>query len=185
MGPCSGRACSGRACSGMEAEKNSGPAWRRARLGSGPAIQRQAACKPGSVPRTALASAAERRPFIWDADCSTPLATNPDGGSGSGSRARNAGPRHPYSVLLPTGLAMPTPLLAPRCALTAPFHPCPPGIARSRAGGLLSVALSLNRASRRGPPGVTRRRASAEPGLSSNVAQPPRPRPSGRLTRFK
>jgi hypothetical protein len=30
---------------------------------------------------------------------------------------------HPYSVLLPVGFAMPSPLLGTRCALTAPFHP--------------------------------------------------------------
>ena len=33
--------------------------------------------------------------------------------------------RRPYSVLLPVGFAMPLPLPAARCALTAPFHPCP------------------------------------------------------------
>jgi hypothetical protein len=32
-------------------------------------------------------------------------------------------PRYPYSVLLPVGLAMPSALPRPRCALTAPFHP--------------------------------------------------------------
>jgi hypothetical protein len=31
----------------------------------------------------------------------------------------------PYSVLLPVGFTMPVPLLGPRCALTAPFHPYP------------------------------------------------------------
>ena len=30
----------------------------------------------------------------------------------------------PYSVLLPVWFAMPFPLPDPRCALTAPFHPC-------------------------------------------------------------
>ena len=34
--------------------------------------------------------------------------------------------RHPYSVLLPVGFAMPPPLPGARCALTAPFHPYPP-----------------------------------------------------------
>ena len=34
-----------------------------------------------------------------------------------------AGEHRPYSVLLPVGLAMPSPLPGPRCALTAPFHP--------------------------------------------------------------
>ena len=37
---------------------------------------------------------------------------------------RNALPRRPYSVLLPVGFAVPFPLPGPRCALTAPFHPC-------------------------------------------------------------
>jgi len=32
-------------------------------------------------------------------------------------------PRRPYSVLLPVGFAVPSPLPETRCALTAPFHP--------------------------------------------------------------
>jgi hypothetical protein len=68
-----------------------------------------------------------------------------------------------YLVLLPVGFSLPPPLPAARCALTAPFHPClPPGVPK-RAGGVLSVALSLGSP----PPGVTRHRASVEPGLSS------------------
>ena len=35
-------------------------------------------------------------------------------------------PSRPYSVLLPVGFTMPSPLPEPRCALTAPFHPCRP-----------------------------------------------------------
>jgi len=69
-------------------------------------------------------------------------------------------PCRPYSVLLPVGFALPTPLPETRCALTAPFHPCRPA---KRAGGLLSVALSLGSP----PPGVTRHRVPVEPGLSS------------------
>jgi hypothetical protein len=52
-------------------------------------------------------------------------ATNPDDsaemrfGAPEGRRGR------PYSVLLRVGLAMPLPLPAARCALTAPFHPYP------------------------------------------------------------
>jgi len=45
---------------------------------------------------------------------------------------------------------MPPPLPGARCALTAPFQPCPPP--RGGVGGLLSVALSLGSH----PPGVTR-----------------------------
>jgi hypothetical protein len=48
-----------------------------------------------------------------------------------------------------------------------------------RAGGLLSVALSLGSP----PPGVTRHRVSVEPGLSSpTAAEAGRRRPSGHLT---
>lgn len=64
----------------------------------------------------------------------------------------------PYSVLLPVGFTLPPSLPRARCALTAPFHPY-----RPKAGGLLSVALSLGSP----PPGVTRHRVSVEPGLSS------------------
>jgi len=33
--------------------------------------------------------------------------------------------RGPYSILLPVGFAVPLPLPVARCALAAPFHPCP------------------------------------------------------------
>ena len=46
---------------------------------------------------------------------------------------RIAPPRRPYSVLLPVGFAVPRPLPGTRCALTAPFHPCPPVPKRGRA----------------------------------------------------
>ena len=82
--------------------------------------------------------------------------------------------RRPYLVLLPVGFTVPSPLPAPRCALTAPFHPHPQ--ASTLAGRLLSVALSLGSP----PPGVTRHRVSVEPGLSSPGL--PRERPSGHLT---
>src|SRR5690606_10589631 len=47
--------------------------------------------------------------------------------TGLAPRARARTPGHPYLVLLPVGFALP--LLSPvaRCALTAPFHPCPAG----------------------------------------------------------
>jgi len=60
--------------------------------------------------------------------------------------------------LLPVGFAVPALLPGPRCALTAPFHPC-----LGKRGGLLSAALSLGSP----PPEVIRHRASKEPGLSS------------------
>src|SRR3954471_6194144 len=85
-------------------------------------------------------------------------------------------PRYrPYSVLLPVWFAMPVPLPDPRCALTAPFHPCP----IRRGGGSFSVALSLGLP----PPDVIRHRMSMEPGLSSPATFRRLPeRPSGRLT---
>ena len=79
----------------------------------------------------------------------------------------------PYSVLLPVGFALPRPLLAARCALTAPFHPYP----RRIRGGSISVALSLGSP----PPDVIRHRRCVEPGLSSDAALTARQRPSGRL----
>src|ERR1700704_5839893 len=68
----------------------------------------------------------------------------------------------PYSVLLPVWFAMPVPLPDPRCALTAPFHPC---LLRGE-GRSFSVALSLGSP----PPDVIRHRMSMEPGLSSSAA---------------
>ena len=89
---------------------------------------------------------------------------------------RSAG--RPYAVLLPVGFALPPPLPAARCALTAPFHPCRrPSRRRDGTGGLLSVALSLGSP----PPGVTRHRVSVEPGLSSPRPSRAEKRPSGRL----
>ena len=69
---------------------------------------------------------------------------------------------HPYSVLLPVWFAMPVPLPDPRCALTAPFHPC----CLRGGSGSFSVALSLGSP----PPDVIRHRMSMEPGLSSPAA---------------
>ena len=39
-----------------------------------------------------------------------------------------------YLVLLPVGFALPPPLPAARCALTAPFHPCRPGSPKGADG---------------------------------------------------
>src|SRR5438270_10876967 len=87
-----------------------------------------------------------------------------------------------YLVLLPVGFSLPPPLPAARCALTAPFHPCRPPAPRTGPiglGGMFSVALSLGSP----PPGVTRHRASVEPGLSSlrPAAKASGKRPSDRL----
>jgi hypothetical protein len=97
--------------------------------------------------------------------------------------------RRSYSVLLPVGFTVPLLLPGARWALTPPFHPYPARISarppvnrqtelKYRRGGLLSVALSLGSP----PPGVTRHRISAEPGLSSRAAfRRLRVRPSNRL----
>ena len=75
----------------------------------------------------------------------------------------------PYLVLLRTGFTLPDLLPDPRCALTAPFHPYRTVAGEpAKAGGLLSVALSLG--SRRA--GVTRRPVFMEPGLSSIPGEP-------------
>ncbi|MFM2045591.1 MAG: hypothetical protein RLY86_4167 [Pseudomonadota bacterium] len=41
------------------------------------------------------------------------------------TKALQPGHGRPYSVLLPVGFTMPPPSPGARCALTAPFHPCP------------------------------------------------------------
>ncbi len=63
-----------------------------------------------------------------------------------------------------------------RCRRRGALLPHPFTLTCPKTGGLLSAALSVG--SR--PPGVTRRRVSVEPGLSSNGRT--RPRPSGHLT---
>lgn len=123
----------------------------------------QRPCKPGSV----RGLSPPGRPFIWDARCRAPQATNPHAWAGSDLPLLPAAPRA-YSVLLPVGFAMPPLLPAARCALAAPFRPCrqplPEGI--GPGGGVFSVALSLGSP----PAGVTRHRRSLEPGLSSEVS---------------
>jgi hypothetical protein len=102
-------------------------------------------------------------------------------GRGRPTRVDRRHPCRPYSVLLPVGFAVPLPLPAARCALTAPFHPCRARLAPG-AGGLFSVALSLGSP----PAAVSRHRQSLEPGLSSTARFWPqsliaRQRPSSRL----
>ena len=81
----------------------------------------------------------------------------------------------PYLVLLPVGFALPPPLPAMRCALTAPFHPYRGRAEAPSRGGILSVALSLGSP----PPDVIRHRTSMEPGLSSPPCGGAAIRPSG------
>jgi hypothetical protein len=65
---------------------------------------------------------------------SLPTASSNQPGRQAWKPARTlARPRRPYSVLLPVGFAVPPTLPPARCALTAPFHPCPspPGLRRA------------------------------------------------------
>ena len=124
----------------------------------------QPACKPGSVrPLTEVsgATAIHLERLSPDASRDRPgrLAWK---GLDPCPKAKD--PRRPFLVLLPVGFTVPSPLPDTRWALTPPFHPCRATTAEAaKAGGLLSVALSLGSP----PPGVTRHRSSMEPGLSS------------------
>src|SRR4029079_15409623 len=74
----------------------------------------------------------------------------------------------PYSVLLPVGFAVPPPLPAARCALTAPFHPCRGKRNTPRRSVLCgTVPEPIPDCAGTDPPDVIRHRLSVEPGLSS------------------
>jgi hypothetical protein len=71
-----------------------------------------------------------------------------------------------YLVLLPVGFSLPSPLLATRCALTAPFHPCRPCNPRwDRMGSAVSFLWHSPWGRPRRP--LTGTVLSVEPGLSS------------------
>lgn len=86
----------------------------------------------------------------------------------------------PLLGLAPGGVCRAVPVAGAAVRSCRTLSPLPP----RRAGGLLSVALSLIPDRDPGPPGVTRHRRSAEPGLSSRPGRDPEPaaaRPSGRM----
>jgi len=86
-----------------------------------PEVWRQAACKPGSVPGRSRGTAIPL-------GCPSPDTSRDLPGRPARERACTLALRpcrRPYLVLLPVGFAVPQPLPAERCALTAPFHPCP------------------------------------------------------------
>ena len=127
-------------------------------------IKCQTACKPGSV------RALRREATIPLGRALLRASRDQPGRRGGNAPASRSGlPRaaagHPYSVLLPVGFTLPPLSPGARCALAAPFHPCPQAGRSRRAGGLFSVALSLGSP----PPAVSRHRIPVEPGLSSTV----------------
>ena len=119
------------------------------------------ACKPGSVPALEglLTLGRDGWPFLWDAHCCAPQATDPNDSAETHVPAEPDG--RSYLVLLQVGFTLPPLLLTARCALTAPFHPY-----RNKSRRYVSVALSLGLP----PPDVIRHLASVEPGLSSTLA---------------
>ena len=128
---------------------------------AGPPSTYQPACKPGSVGRQPkLPRDGHSSGMLLAQRLQQPTRTADRGHTIRASSLARSCPRRPYSVLLPVGFAVPSPLPETRCALTAPFHPC---VSLAGGRGMLSVALSLRLPS----PDVIRHRMSMEPGLSS------------------
>ncbi len=100
-------------------------------------------------------------------------AAYPGGGPETRLPAEAGAP--PLFGLAPGGVCRATAVAGGAVRSYRTLSPLPADLTR-RAGGLLSVALSLGSP----PPGVTRHRVSVEPGLSSPRAMRER-RPSGRL----
>jgi len=129
-------------------------------------------CKPGSV----RGPVARPRgwPFIWTRRRRRVLAINPD------RRSETPDARSLYD-LAPGGACRAAPVAGGAVGSYPTVSPLPGACA---PGGLFSVALSLSPGPwfpiRRGWPGVTRRRVSVEPGLSSPAGSPRQARPSDR-----
>jgi hypothetical protein len=95
-----------------------------------------------------------------------PQAANPD--AWGRSHPPGLPPRHPYSALLPVGLAVPLLLPVARWALTPPFHPC-------RAPKAAAVSFLWRFPSDRSARALPGTVASGSPDFPRTVA---RPRPS-------
>jgi hypothetical protein len=121
-------------------------------------ILRQMACKPGSVPMVSHGG----RPFIWDARCRDTSRDRPGRLRGSAFRSRWER-RPPLFGLAPGGVYRAASVAGRAVRSYRTLSPLPAGNLAVRAGGLLSVALSLGSP----PPDVIRHRTSVEPGLSS------------------
>ncbi len=125
-----------------------------------------------------------RRPFIWGWDCSRPLATNPGGGlDHAWSQEVFSAPVPPLFGLAPGGVCRAVSVAGDAVRSYRTLSPLPLR-GEPRAGGLLSVALSLGSP----PAAVSRHRRSLEPGLSSTGRIWPRSllarqRPSGQLAK--
>ena len=134
----------------------------------------QTACKPGSVagrgPRDGHSSGAP----VTERLARPTRASDPKADCGGLGPPRAPIRLAPLYGLAPGGVCRAGPVAGPAVRSYRTLSPLPAGLT-ARAGGLLSVALSLGSP----PPGVTRLRASVEPGLSS--AARGRRRPSGRL----
>src|SRR5579859_1692483 len=122
----------------------------------------QTACKPGSVRTLRRGATIPLGRALLRASRDLPGRRGGNAPASQAGLPRSAAGR-PYSVLLPVGFTLPPLLPGARCALAAPFHPCPQADLGRRAGGLFSVALSLGSP----PPAVSRHRIPVEPGLSS------------------
>jgi hypothetical protein len=107
-----------------------GRIWRGVRRGYAEPLvdQHQPACKPGSVGPCPLARTrrdGHSSGTMLAHDLEQPTRTASLTSLPQALSLSRTIPRcRPYSVLLPVGFTMPVPLPVPRCALTAPFHPC-------------------------------------------------------------
>ena len=122
---------------------------------------------------------ARRWPFIWDACCQAPPATNPGGSPGNETGGFEAA-APPLFGLAPGGVYRAVLVTKNAVRSYRTLSPLPPPPSPVAKGGLLSVALSLGSP----PPDVIRHRISMEPGLSSPPADTLAlaKRPSGLLT---
>lgn len=135
----------------------------------------QTACKPGSVPPPKRRGGHSSGPTLAGR-FSRPTRTPRAGDGSTGQFPEGLGWRGiPIRSCSWRGLPCGPCHQRPGALLPHPFTLTAPWSRRAKAGGLLSVALSLGLP----PVGVTHRHVVVEPGLSSSL----RPRPPGRLIR--
>src|SRR5271166_519324 len=120
-----------------------------------------------------------RRSFLWARHCCQALATYPE--------VERSGPLLlPYLVLLRMGFALPDGSLHPRCALTAPFHPCRKSSLRPNSRRYIFCGTFREIRFERTPPAVSRHAALWRPDFppaktvyppSRRLPDPPAPPP--------